>query len=169
MNKLKSAYIFLFLPLFIFNCASTGEVRKPPLFKIAEITLAKGIDDTGPHDILLNPTTTFSTQDPEIISHVKFENLSGKHQFKWEWYDVNDNLYCTTSNYPLEAKKGKYVEAGTVWHKISIRGEKAQNYPGEWKVNIYLDDALIAIKPFELKQVSAKMIIKGEKVRIGII
>ena len=169
MSKLKAASIFLFLPLLVFACSSTGVVRKPPVFRVAEITLGKGIDDTGSHDILLNPTTNFSTMDPEIISHVKFENLSGKHEFKWEWYDANGNLYYSTQNYPLETSRGKYIEEGTAWHKISVRGEKAQNYPGDWKVKFYLDDALIASKPFELKQISAKIIIKGEKVRIGII
>ena len=169
MNKLKVASIFLFLSLFVFACSSTGVVRKPPAFRVAEITLGKGIDDTGSHYILLNPTTTFSTQDPEIISHVKFENLSGKHEFKWEWYDANGNLYFSTRNYPLEASRGKYIEEGTAWHKISVRGEKAQNYPGEWKVNIYLDDALIASKIFELKQISAKIIIKGRMGSINLL
>jgi TolB-like protein len=169
MSKLKAASIFLFLPLLVFACSSTGVVRKPPVFRVAEITLGKGIDDTGSHDILLNPTTTFSTMDPEIISHVKFENLSGKHEFKWEWYDANGNLYYSTQNYPLETSRGKYIEEGTAWHKISVRGEKAQNYPGDWKVKFYLDDALIASSDRTPKIEKPKIIIKGEKVKIGII
>lgn len=150
MKAFKAASIFLILSLLVFACSSTTAVKKQPQFRVEEITLAKGIDDTGSHDVLVNPTTIFSTQDSQIISHIKFENLSGKHDFRWEWYDPNGDLYYSTLNYPVEPASGKYAKEGTAWHKISLKGEKAQKYPGYWKVNIYVDNALIASKGFEI-------------------
>jgi hypothetical protein len=128
--------------------------------------LAKGIDVTGPRDILLNPTDIFSIQDAEIISHITFENLSGKHKVKWDWYAPSGDLYYSTGNHPLEASSGTYIEEGSAWHKISVSGEKAQEYPGDWKVDIYLDNQLLASRAFELKPVLAKR--KSYAVIVGI-
>ena len=150
-NALKTLFLLLFLPFFVIACSSNKQVRKPPPFRVVKTTLAKGIDDKGTAGIPLNPTTTFSTEDSEIISHVKLRNLSGKHALRWEWYDSQGNLYYATKDYPIMTSKGKYAEDTTAWHKISLRGERAQKYPGDWKVNIYLDHALIASKAFEIK------------------
>lgn len=150
MNRLKASFILLILPLFVFACSSTREIRQPPHFGVVKTTLAEGIDDKGTAGVPLNLTTTFSTLDSEIISHVELRNLSGKHNLRWEWYDSNGNLYYATENYPIETSKEKYVEQVTASHKISLKSERAQEYPGNWKVNIYLDDAVIASNAFEV-------------------
>ena len=151
MNALKRLFFLLSLPLFVIACSSSKQVRKPLSFRVVNTTLAKAIDDKETAGIPLNPTTTFFTQDPEIISHVKLRNLSGKHALRWEWYDPNGNLYYATKDHSIHIPKGKYVAEATVWHKISLRGERAQKYPGNWKVDIHLDDALIASNAFEIK------------------
>ncbi len=108
MNKIKEAFIFLILPLFIFACSSTKEIKKPPPFRIVDTILAKGVDDRGARGIPLNPTTTFTTEDPEVISFIEYENLSGKHELRWEWYDPDGKLYTTTENYPIKSSRDKY-------------------------------------------------------------
>lgn len=150
MKRLNLCLVFVVLPLFVLACGSTKEARKPLPFRVVKATLAKGIDDRGTAGVPLNPTTTFSTQDSEVISHVKLQNLSEKHELRWEWYDPSGNLYHATKNYPIKTSKGKYVNEATAWHKISLRGEKAQEYPGNWKVDVYLDGALIASNSFEV-------------------
>jgi len=129
MNRIKQAFIFLILPLLIFACASTKVVKKPPPFRIVETTLAKGVDDRGTRGIPLNPTTTFTTEDPEVISFIEYENLSGKHELRWEWYDPDGKLYSKTGNYPIRSSKNKYIKEGSACHKISVKGTKAQNLP----------------------------------------
>ena len=150
MNKLKAASIFLLLPFFIFACGSTKEVKKPPRLAFEEPILSKGIDYKGNKGIPINPTTTFSAEDPKVIASLNLENLSGKHTIRWDWHDPNGNLYHSTGNYPIESSKGKYIKDATAWHRVSIRGEKAADYPGDWKVNIYLDKEFIASKMFKI-------------------
>jgi hypothetical protein len=166
MHTLKASLAFLIVPLLVFACSSTKWAEKAPSFRVTDMTLAKGIDVTGPRDILLDPTDTFSILDAEIISHIAFENLSGKHKVKWEWYDPNGDLYYSTGNHPLEASEGKYIEEGSAWHTISVRGEKAMEYPGDWKVALSLDNHLLASRAFAITPVVAQR--KSYAVIVGI-
>ena len=153
MNKIKQALIFLILPLLIFACSPTKVAKKPPPFRIVRTTLAKDVDDRGTRGIPLNPTTTFTTEDPEVVSFVEYENLLGKHKLRWEWYDPRGNLYTKTGNYPIKSSKNKYIKEGSACHKISVKGAKAQNLPGEWNVKIYLDDFILEKKYFRINEV----------------
>lgn len=153
MGKTRTVFIFLILPLFAFSCSTTKEIKKPPPFRVVETTLAKGVDDKGTSAIPLNPTTTFTTEDQEVVSFIAYENLSGKHQLRWEWYDPEGKLYTRTGHYPIRSSKNKYIKKGSTCHKISIKGTKAQFLPGEWNVKIYLDGAMAANKYFKINQI----------------
>jgi len=144
-------FLLLLTSIFsIFACSTqSGNLQKPE-FKFVEATLAKGINVDGNKYVLLNPTNSFSTQDSVVVSHVKFENLAMKHEVKWEWYDPDERLYHATKGHLLRTSKGKYVQNTATWHKISIKGDLAQKYPGTWKVKIFLDNNLIATKDFEI-------------------
>jgi len=150
MNKARAAFIFLILPLFVFACASTKEIKQPPQLDFEDPILSKGLYHKGTSGIPVDRTATFSTQDPEVIASLKLKNLSGSHTLRWDWYDPNGNLYSSTGNYPIEASKGKYLREATAWHKLSVRGETAARHPGDWKVNVYLDKEFIASKSFEI-------------------
>jgi hypothetical protein len=151
MHRLKASFIFLIVSLFIFACASTKQVEKKPPFKFVGTTLSKGIDATGTTGIASEPTTTFNTQDPEVFALLNFENLSGKHTLRWEWYDPAGNLYYSTGDFPLEISRGKYLTEATAWHRLCIQGDPAAGYPGDWEVRIFLDDELKQRKLFVLK------------------
>ena len=151
MNRLRVPSIILILLLFTFACSSTKVVRKRPQLGFEDSILSKGIDCKGTKGIPLKPTTTFSTEDAEVIASLKLRNLSGRHTLRWDWYSPDGNLYHSTGNYPIEPSTGKYVAEATSWHRLSVRGETAANYPGDWKVNIYLDRDLIASRIFKIE------------------
>jgi hypothetical protein len=151
MDKIKSIFIFLIAPLFLFACASTTEVEKKPPFEFEGTTLSKGIDDQGTVGIPSEPTTTFNTRDDEAIALLKMKNLSGKHAVRWEWYDPSGKLYTSTGNFPIETSLGKYRREATIYHRISIQGDQAANYPGQWEVRVFFDDELMESKPFTIK------------------
>jgi len=152
MNRTKEVAILTILALSIFACSSTREAKGPPQFGFEEPILSKGIDFRGAKGIPLNPTTTFSREDHEVIASLKLKNLLGKHTLRWDWYDPNGNLYYSTGKYPVEISPGKYLRESTAWHRLSIEGERATEYLGDWKVNIYLDNGLIASKMFRIKR-----------------
>ena len=151
MNELKTRIIVLILPFLLFACASTRHLEKlsPPRF--AGITLTKRVDIKGAIAIPLEPTTTFNTQDSEVIAHLKFENLSGKHRLKWDWYDPSGNLYYSTGNFSFKTSSGKYVREVTAWHRLSIQGDKAAEYAGQWEVKIFIDNEFLESGLFVLK------------------
>ncbi|MBW2311934.1 MAG: caspase family protein [Deltaproteobacteria bacterium] len=153
MKTIEQAFIFLMLPLFVFSCSSTKLVKKPPRFNIVEITLAKDVEDKGTFAIPVNPTTTFTTDDPQVVSFIEYENLSGRHTLRWEWYDPEGKLYQRTGNYPIRASRDKYIKQGAASHRISVKGNKAATLPGDWQVKVYLDNYLTARKSFRINEI----------------
>ena len=151
MKACKAASICLILPLLILSCSSTKEITKPPQLGFEEPVLSKGIDCKGTEGIPVNRSTTFATDDTKVIASLKLKNLSEKHTLRWDWYAPNGNLYSSTGNYPIKVSKGKYLREATAWHKLSIRGEEAARYLGDWRVNIYLDNEFIRSKAFSIK------------------
>jgi hypothetical protein len=151
MNKIKQAFLLLLVPLIVVACASTKEIRKPPAFSLEQPMLSKAIEYKDGKGTPLAPTTTFSTQDPEVIASLRLRNLSGRHTLRWDWYEPSGKLYSSTGNYPIEASEGKYLREATAWHKVSIRGERAAQCPGDWKVSVYLDNQFVTSKGFELR------------------
>lgn len=143
MNKIRILFIFTIPALLLFACSSAMEVKREkrlPFFRFADATLSKGIDVKGTTATPLNPATVFSQEDPEVVAYLSLENLSGEHRLRWEWYDPNGNLYLSSGDYTIKASEGKYTRKIAAWHRLSVSGEKAANYPGDWKVNIYLDE-----------------------------
>ena len=151
MRIFKAASIFLILPLLVFSCGSTKEIKKLPQLTFDYPVLSKAIKYEGNQGVPVNPTVTFSTDDTEAIASVKLKNLSGKHTLRWDWYDPNGKLYYSTGNSPIKVSKGKYLREATAWHRISIRGEQAARTPGDWKVQVYLDKEFIASKGFKIQ------------------
>ncbi len=155
MNEFKVRHLFLFvLPFLLCACSSTKYVEKTPPSRLVGITLAKSIDRQDTRGIPVDVTTDFSTLDDEVIAHVELENISGRHQLRWDWHDPKGNVYYSTGNYPVEASRGKYLPELTAWHSLAVQGDKAVNYPGQWEVKVYLDDSLMESRSFSLNAMS---------------
>ncbi|MCK5506215.1 MAG: caspase family protein, partial [Thermodesulfovibrionia bacterium] len=150
MNNSWKHIVILLAPFILFACGTTRHVEKKPLSKFTGITLAKRIEKKDTKGIPSEATNTFTTQDTEVVAHLRFENMAGKHNLRWEWYDPEGNLYYSTGDYPVKASRGKYMSEATVWHSLSIRGDKAENHPGKWEVKVYLDNSLLEAKRFDL-------------------
>jgi len=134
----------------LYACGTAPKKSETPKFRIVETKLASGIKNLGDGNVLLDSTDNFTSDDDFAIAYVKFQNLSGKRYLKWEWYTPDGKLYHTTKNYPLKTSQDEYSESASVWHKIALKGNKAGNFPGKWNVKIYLDDAPIISKHFQL-------------------
>ncbi|MBI4690499.1 MAG: caspase family protein [Nitrospirae bacterium] len=151
---MKNFWILVFLGIFSilsFACSSTVEVRKPLPFDCEKkITLSKNIEKST-IGIPVEPTATFSAEDKEVIAYIKCSNLSGDHKLRWEWYDPNGKLYLSTGNYPFQAASGKYSKEASAWHRLSVNGEKAAYYPGDWQVKVFRDGDAFASKNFRIE------------------
>jgi len=151
MARLWNAAIGLSIIVLLFACASQKMIEQKPPPEFKGIVLAKGIDDSGMIGVPQEPTGDFNTEDEQIFAYLAFDNLSGKHNLRWEWITPNGEVYLATHNYPLKANKGKYLPKVTAWHPISLKNEPAAELPGRWSVNVFVDDELIASEPFNVE------------------
>lgn len=140
MIRILLIFILLSLFLFIMSSISTRSTSKQGPFRVAKTTLAKGTLDKWTEGVPIQPTTSFTTQDKEVVSHVKYVNLTRRHTLRWEWYSPDGNLYYTTRDYTIGTSRYIYVEEGTSCHKISIKETRAEEYHGKRNVKVYLDD-----------------------------
>jgi len=146
--------LVLILPLsFLSACSSNKNVKKTPQFKLIQTTLTKGINDVDNNDVLLNPTQTFTTEDTKVIAYVKFANLAGKHKVQWKWYGPDKKLYYASKKYTFKTHRNKYVEDASAWHQLTIKGDEAENHPGDWQVKIFYDNDMISEKSFKINPV----------------
>ena len=150
VNHLKALFIILLLSFLVFACGTTKNIQRKPHFRFVDATLSKDINDSGTIAIPIDPTTKFSTNDREVNALLEFKDLYGKHVLKWNWYDPNGDLYYSTGNTPIEASIGSFLRKATAWHKLSIRGDRAESYPGKWKVKIYVDKEYKKTKYFTI-------------------
>jgi len=150
-KRILSAFIVVFVITLILGCSSTRIVKVAPPFKVIESSLSRDIEDKGTESIPIGRSSSFTTDDVEIVSCIKMANYSGKHKVRWDWYRPDKKLYISSDNQTLEIESGKYHEEMNIWHKISIHGEPAIQFPGRWLVNICLDNDIIYSSHFEIK------------------
>lgn len=135
----------------LFACASTKkDITTAPTFKFAEASLTKRLYVKETTAVPIEPTLTFTTEDSEAISYVKLKNLAGEHKLRWDWIGPMGEIYSSSGDYIMSASKGRYREEVVAWHRLSIRGDRASYFPGEWQIRVYLDGTLIIQKGFTI-------------------
>jgi len=166
MKKLAFCLVCLMLSLFVASCSSkTKTQRSSPPLKLHDLTLSKGIDRQETMAVPLNPTIKFNSQDEEVVALLRFENLSGNYNFRWDWYDPSGKLYYSTPNLPIETAQGKYLKNGTVWHALVLKEDNASQLPGEWEVKAYVNDDLIESKRFSVLPIQGSLQLTGSVVQ----
>lgn len=150
------AGLFLLLAVLITfsGCGTPSQVRSKVISKEGQATfdqavLARDLRKLSKVLLPVGETNVFSAGDSQAVLWVKVSELSGEHTIRWEWYGPKGELYQTTGDYTINAD-GKFRKANTSWHKIAIRGEKAEKLVGKWEVQFYLDNKRVYTKKFSL-------------------
>jgi len=141
--------IFL-IPVIITSCGGSSKNIKAPPIEIGENALSREIQDYEDNIYPIDKTDAFYTHDKEIYSSIRLRNFSGKHTLRWDWIKPDGKVYYSTGNTPMKTSEGFYKHETSLFHKISILGDRAVDHPGRWTVKIYLDDNVIARNRFEL-------------------
>lgn len=106
-----------------------------------EIVICKNVINRNPKD----ETKIFTSQDEKVVVWVNFKKVFGKKTFTVRWIAPDGKLENT---YQYEfTSSGRY----RVWAERKIKGSKMGDTKGTWKVEILLDDDLIATRNFEIK------------------
>jgi hypothetical protein len=98
----------------------------------------------------VQPNTTFSSSDKEVVAMVAINNLHYGISLRWEWYGPDGHLYYSTGNVPVIISKKKYVREFCAWHAMTINGDKSGTMPGAWVVKVFMDDEYLDLKKFDI-------------------
>jgi hypothetical protein len=150
MKIQKNIPVILLSLLLTASCSSILS-SSSSTYDFSGITLSKGIDKKGTTAIPKDISTTFNTDDTEIIALLKFANITGAHAVRWEWLSPNEQLYYSTETLPIKTGEGKFRKEAAAWHRLSIRGDKAASLTGDWEVKAYMDNRLLTSSKFVLK------------------
>jgi hypothetical protein len=127
-------------------------VAKAPPPKFNGIVLAKDVDTSGTVGVPVELTSNFFINDEQVVAFLSLDDVTGSHTLRWEWIAPDGRIYLVSNDYSLVVNKGKYLPKVTAWHRLSINYEPAADTLGEWKVAVYVDDELVDVKPFMLKE-----------------
>lgn len=107
-----------------------------------KVVICKNILDRNPVD----EADIFGENDERVVVWVGLVGLAGKHNFQVKWINpsgATDHIH----QYDFAAQGGRY----RVWVEKKVKGSKMGNMKGKWKVEILLDNNLVAVKIFEIK------------------
>ncbi|MCZ7357167.1 MAG: hypothetical protein O8C65_09550, partial [Candidatus Methanoperedens sp.] len=104
-------------------------------------TNSRDVNSSYPYDPIYE-TDFFRTTDTRAMTWIKFTNVYASLNVTWKWYDPNNNYYteCYTTTQDPKASGYDYWSWYKVWCGVSIKNYSAANEPGNWTVNIYVDD-----------------------------
>ena len=72
------------------------------------------------------------------------------------------NLYYSSGDFPIERlHMGSFREKHPHGTSYPSRVTTAANHPGEWELKLYLDDKLVASKPFVIEAAAMGLALTG--------
>ena len=111
---------------------------------LIQSVLCKDIEENEP----LSETDSFLVTDEKAVCWIRFSYQSWEpFLLTWEWVNPEGNIYHMGE---LEMEAGDYASYRS-WYWIGILDHYAANLSGDWKVRIYIDDILVAVKDFSIK------------------
>ena len=143
MIKLKIFILVLLILCFALNVyAVQTSIQESK--SLVQTTLCKDVQEKEP----VGKTTFFHTRDEKVVCWIQF-NYSSQYPFTitWEWLDPKGDKYHTGE---IGREEGDYLGYRT-WYWIGVRDHYAEELLGRWKVNIYIDDILLATEEFYIE------------------
>jgi hypothetical protein len=119
----------------------------PQNIRLQEALTCRNVSDDGEYS---GVTTNFTTNDDRVYSWFWWEEASGKHTVEWRWYQPNGSLYLS---YDLSWDT---ISCGYLtWGWIGIRGAQAEDHPGRWHVDMYLDGNKVTSLSFSINRAAS--------------
>ncbi|MBI2566647.1 MAG: hypothetical protein HYV63_06410 [Candidatus Schekmanbacteria bacterium] len=93
--------------------------------------------------------TKFYTTEQQLVAVVELDNVLGDHEVRFVWYQPGGTLYLESESRRVP-RTGAYHRYAAMWHSVNVTGERASALPGEWKVVVFLDTAILTTMDFSL-------------------
>jgi hypothetical protein len=128
------------------SCCISGVKEEVTDTQLLDHAMASNVDESTNN--VITRTNVFSGTDSKAYSWLSLGNARAG-TVEWRWYSPGDVAYRTVSvNIP--APSGAYWDAYNVWSYITIAGDNAANLPGNWHVDVYLDDQKLLTEQFTI-------------------
>jgi hypothetical protein len=146
--------VIFFVIAGITGCSSTRKSTgdKSPAFSLPNNAVTNNIDQSSPEKAFTNPKSDISSSDDYAASVTEFKDMSGNHEIRWKWFDPEGKLYYDTGNQTVNSAMGQSATDGIAWHKISVKGDRAESLPGKWHVDVYVNDILYKSNSFYISK-----------------
>ncbi len=154
MNFKKRIWVALLIASLGFGGAAFAKKKRKNSKTVLPMTVVEAVVCEKIEEIggMLRPVAVaekFPTDIQRLHGYIRFQHILRAHKLRWRWYDPDGKLYTESSDLVVKPT-GKYHKTFTASHPVVVRGERAMLKPGRWKLVIYLDDAVVATKGFEL-------------------
>lgn len=128
--------------------AGTGMSSAPaqPVTTILDHAMASNVDEST--NEVITRTNVFSTTDGKAYSWLSLGNV-GAGTVEWRWYSPDGDLF-STGFVDIPAPAGAYWDSYYVWYYIDVAGDDAADLPGDWHVDVYLDDKELLTEQFTI-------------------
>ena len=116
--------------------ATVGGAIWFPFVPVSDHTMSLDVDLNS------NPvwrTYTFSTQDEQAVSWIRFSRDLQPHRMEWRWYSPDGQLYARTFGVipPRDFTSADWE--GKAWSSIQIKDCDPEDMPGQWRVDLLRD------------------------------
>jgi len=157
--RVKAKFIFAAILVMFFwmthltGCSSnTAAVNPSPAFSMPNNAITNDVDQSYPEKAFTNPKSDIANTDEYVASVTEFKGLTGSNEVRWDWFDHQGKLYYSTGNHPVSSSGGKTATDGIAWHKISVKGDRAESLEGKWHVDVYVNDTLYKSNSFYISK-----------------
>jgi hypothetical protein len=150
--QLSRQLCFALAFVLIWSCSNSQKAVKKPLLLSHGLTLAKTVAIQNGIGEPKDAAEIFFSSDKEVLAFLRFDNLAEKHRIRWDWYAPDGSLYLSSSDFTVAPGTGKFYRTVTIWHALTIQGDKAASLPGQWRVDIIINEDLLDRRIFTVKQ-----------------
>ncbi len=119
--------------------AAPGQAPGPRAMRVAFVRDVRGV-------LPVEGGETFYCDDRKVVLWVRWANVRGRHAVRTRWIDPEGNpVSASPSREPFESP----AEWWTTWTPLDLGG-LSRALPGRWRVEIQLDDRVVATAHFAL-------------------
>lgn len=135
ISEMKKIGIVVILFALLFTGIAGGAAWMPTI-PASDHSMAKAVDS---YSMPMIRTYTFSTEDDQAVSWLRFVRDLKLHTMEWRWYKPNGEIYARTFSVapPSDFVTGAWD--ARVWSSIQIKGCEPENIEGLWRVDIIKD------------------------------
>ncbi len=148
MERSKFASLLVLVLLFAASGLPAAKMSAQEPYHIISYTTCEDVQEVEPWDPI-NITNVFSTIDEKVMLWVRFGNVTSELYLRYECKKPDGTIFATGEDFLEHPFKSGYDYYETFTYTITLALKPIENigdprdYPGEWKVDLYVNDEYV--------------------------